>query len=497
MIYNINLGIGWASSGVEYAQLYRYQLFNQLNVDSRFIFMDMFTSENIIAFTDNIGFKKEDVIWLYQSFTDIPLEKCTLSIDWFIDQWNDEIESIEKSDKSYRFLLKKNKWVTCFFSKGTDKVHRVEYVSNGKLIRKDYYSSTRVFSEYYYPENNRAQMYLRRFYNLDGSVAFEQSIHGENHLFKFKDRILYSKEELIRYFIQRMQLSKEDIVILDRGTGLAQAFFQNHAPAKLGVVVHAEHFSEQAMNKNKILWNNFYEYQFKNAKYVDFFVTATKSQKELLKKQFKQYYNQDVCVYDIPVGSLNEIKEDKRRKNQSLITASRLAPEKHVDWLVEAVIQAKEQLPSLKFDIYGQGKEEAKIQSIIDQHQAQKYIRLMGHKDLSEVYTDYQVYISSSLSEGFGLTLMEAIGSGLALIGFDVRYGNQTFIENEKNGYLLEFNDNMEKEQIIDSLSQAIIKLYKKKKRKSFSNHSYVLAQQFVSEAVGTKWKTLIEEVIG
>ena len=32
MVYNFNLGIGWASSGVEYAQAYRANLFRKLPV---------------------------------------------------------------------------------------------------------------------------------------------------------------------------------------------------------------------------------------------------------------------------------------------------------------------------------------------------------------------------------------------------------------------------------------------------------------------------------
>ena len=43
------------------------------------------------------------------------------------------------------------------------------------------------------------------------------------------------------------------------------------------------------------------------------------------------------------------------------MTASRLANEKHVDWIVEAVIKAKHQLPQLSFDIYGQGEEQEKL----------------------------------------------------------------------------------------------------------------------------------------
>ena len=60
-----------------------------------------------------------------------------------------------------------------------------------------------------------------------------------------------------------------------------------------------------------------------------------------------------------------------------------------------------------------------------------------GHANLEEIYKNYEVYLSASTSEGFGLTLMEAIGSGLPIIGFDVPYGSQTFVTEGKNGYLI------------------------------------------------------------
>ena len=69
-IYNINFGIGWASSGVEYASLSSStasstQLSNQVCV------LDFIQSENIQTLTSNIGFKDDEIIWLYQYFTDI------------------------------------------------------------------------------------------------------------------------------------------------------------------------------------------------------------------------------------------------------------------------------------------------------------------------------------------------------------------------------------------------------------------------------------------
>lgn len=39
-IYNINYGIGWASSGVEYAQLYRAKMLREQSERVKFIFLD-------------------------------------------------------------------------------------------------------------------------------------------------------------------------------------------------------------------------------------------------------------------------------------------------------------------------------------------------------------------------------------------------------------------------------------------------------------------------
>ena len=65
MVYNFNLGIGWASSGVEYAQAYRANLFRKAGIPARFIFTDMFPRENIQHMTENIGFLDSEIMWLY------------------------------------------------------------------------------------------------------------------------------------------------------------------------------------------------------------------------------------------------------------------------------------------------------------------------------------------------------------------------------------------------------------------------------------------------
>lgn len=497
-VYSINLGIGWASSGVEYAQAYRAKTFKRLGIESKFIFTDFISYDSIVDLTRNIGIADDQVIWLYHFFTDQELSSPTLTLKDVEKLYCGELTRIERLDRSVKFFYEKDDvFLTAYLSTHTeDKVHRVEYVSRGNLIRKDFFQDRRLFTEYYTPRDKRAHLYQRRFFNRDGSVAYDEIIDGQDSIFRFKDQLVFSKEELVAMLLQSLELTNQDLVILDRSTGIGQAVFERVKPAKLAVVVHAEHFNESAVTEQTILWNNFYEYQFTNADKVDVFITSTDTQSQLLAQQFERYTRHRPLIVTIPVGSIDNLKyPEKGRKPYSLVTASRLALEKHVDWLVKAVVLAKEKLPELTFDIYGSGGEEGKLRKMIEEHQAQAYIHLCGHQDLTHVYQNYQLYLSASKSEGFGLSLLEAIGSGLPIIGFDARYGNQTFIQNEENGYLIPLFDVDDEEKIVSTLAEKICQIFEKEDLTTMHQISYEVAKDFVTSQIEIKWKGLVEEM--
>ena len=106
----------------------------------------------------------------------------------------------------------------------------------------------------------------------------------------------------------------------------------------VGVVIHAEHYNHSNTNDQYVLWNNNYEYVFNNAQHIDFYCCYRRS-KAVLQLQFEKYKNLKPKIYTIPVGNIKYLKFEQQRKPFSVITASRLANEKHVDWL-RAVIKA-------------------------------------------------------------------------------------------------------------------------------------------------------------
>ncbi len=497
MIYNFNLGIGWASSGVEYAQVYRANIFRRMVADAKFIFTDLFWQDNIEHLTKNIGLLDEEVIWLYQYFTDFSIAPTSYTLEQLKETIAENHYTIIKKETSVKIIFPgNNNYWNCYpAAPGSDRIHRVEYISNGNLIRQDYFSYARMFSEFYEIKKGTVNVCLRRFYNENGSVAYDEIPgHGQS-MFRFPDKILYSKEELLDYFIQCLHLSKEDLLLLDRSSGIAQSILKYKNGAGLGVVIHADHYSKEGSTDTHILWNQYYEYVFQNSRKIDFFITSTEEQANLLGEQFRVCCHTRPQIVTIPVGSLDQLRYSfgKRRKH-SFVTASRLAPEKHIDWLISAVVLARRTIPDITLDIYGRGSQEEFLRELIREYDCGAYIKLCGHSAMEQVYEQYEGYLTASLSEGFGLTLMEAVGSGLAMIGFDVCYGNQTFIKEEKNGYLIPVRRRMKESERILALANRIIRLCKEDRIEKFQKGSYQIAGQFLTSGVERMWQSLLED---
>jgi len=298
----------------------------------------------------NIGFEDEEVMWLYTSlFTDVKIAPPSYTLDMLLESLGAEDASIQANKKAVKIFLNDNGDYAMAYraSEDSEFIHRVEIVVADKLIRKDYFTYCKIFTEYYAPLNGKAHLYMRRFFNEDGTVAYDEITDDESVVFKFSDNIFYSKEELIAEFVRRLKLTSEDLVIVDRTTGMGQSIIQNARPAKIGIVIHADHFSEGNTNDDNILWNNYYEYSFTNNSKIDFYIASTEAQKELVQEQFKKYNGVCPEVFAIPVGSVDELKYSDNRKRHSVITASRLAGEKHIEWIVDAVVEARKTIEDI------------------------------------------------------------------------------------------------------------------------------------------------------
>jgi len=486
-VFSINKSIGWASSGVEYAQKYRMELLRELeNIEDYYIFMD-YMPTNLQNFTQNMGFSDNSVIWIYNYLANRPTKASTYPVERFLESIAENFTVTEKNEKFIDVMLA-NKPIK----------YKIWLVNGGFVDRIDTIVERRLESVDHYDDRlNNRQIYLnskpvrRIFFDEVGKVAYSQVLIDGKLAQTFIDgKILDGKSQFFQYFFRKLssEIADNDVVILDRATDILDAVLPVFAGKKrLFAVVHAEHFNQPFSKEGRILWNNFYEYVFENAQYFEKILVSTKKQEQVLKSQLKDYKG----IRTVPVGYLEEIHEREDFDKYALISASRLAPEKHIDVLIRSVALAKKQIPELRLDIYGGGKRE-KLDKLIADLKANEYIQLLGHKNLSQVYAGYGAYLSASTSEGFGLSLLEAQGSCLPIIGFDVNYGNREFIQDGKNGFLIKHTDFPEDEKRI---AQVIVAFYKGDFYKDARLAAKTSAERFLKKEIQKRWKEILEVV--
>ena len=487
-IYTFNLLVGYEPNGVDVAQASRAKILRGLGVTAKFVFTAWPTPEKL-AYYLSLGHRDEELLFAHLTFTDQKTSVPQKTVgDLQMEFQLTRLDTIEKTEGAIRYqFADKNELTFHLDPYHPDCVRYVDYLLAGNMIKREYYGACKLATEYF----QYGRILRRTYHNQDGSIAFEELRLGESWLYKLGPEVLTNHTEVMRRFLLQLSLKEEDLILLDRASRMdfARPLLEKVVPSKLAMVFHSEHEFENGH------LNYEYYYVFKYAKRFDYFITATDLQKEVLEQTLAKQGCQGIPIYSIPVGHLETLTEPQGdRQPYSVITASRLDPRKRIDLVIRVVAQAKKRLPALQFDIYGKGGEADRLQHLIQELAAQDYIHLRGHADLQQIYPCYQVYLTTSQWETFGLTLMEAAGAGLALLGFDARYGNPTFIKEGENGYLVPYSEIMPEEQLVKELAEKLVQLFESDLA-PFHQASYDLASCYLTSKVLEVWRETLMEM--
>lgn len=106
-----------------------------------------------------------------------------------------------------------------------------------------------------------------------------------------------------------------------------------------------------------------------------------------------------------------------------IVNVGRLQKVKGQQVLVEAA-QKLINMGYKKFsiDLIGDGENRTALEILVEQLGLKKYVNLLGMRDRNYIYSNlknYDLYVQPSLSEGFGLTLSEAMTAGIPVITSD------------------------------------------------------------------------------
>lgn len=506
MIYDFSLASGYEVTGVDTAMCVRAGILQELGYEVKLIFPTPPSRRELVLYT-GMGICYSQMLGVHSYFSDIHEYKPASDLQRTLKMLKEMLGYQEERHSNESVTLRKEGKLLASLLLTEDKqgFYGIQYYKDSRLIRTDMYSEC-MYASIFYETKKTDRGYTavakeRHFYNRDGSVALTQVFYRDTEINILPDGSTYNRDQLFGRFIQKLDLTKEDTVILDRPISFFPARFllACHDKTNIIAVFHSEHFFIKGLSMQDENLGMEYWYWCKYSNCIHTMVVSTDEQKNVLEETLHGYGFDVPKIEAIPVVCLDKIRQPEiERKRKSVVCISRLNRRKKIDWTIYAAIKAHEIDSEITLDIYGTGHKDyiQYLEGLISTHNASGYIRLKGYVDVVDVYKQYEVYLTTSLGETFGITLLEAAGSGLAMVGLDVRYGNRLFIEDGQNGYLVPYNPDhfyQECPPEIDTLAKHIVQIVSDKKIcEMFSQKSYEIAERYLPEQIKEKWKDLL-----
>lgn len=123
---------------------------------------------------------------------------------------------------------------------------------------------------------------------------------------------------------------------------------------------------------------------------------------------------------------------------RTIVSAGRLAPSKRHDLLVQAFSMVSDQFPDWTLRIYGRGSRRGALGRLVGSLGLQDRVWLMGaHPRVEEAWAQGAFAAVTSSEEPFGMTIVEAMRSGLPVVSTDCPHGPASIIRDQEDGLLV------------------------------------------------------------
>lgn len=129
-------------------------------------------------------------------------------------------------------------------------------------------------------------------------------------------------------------------------------------------------------------------------------------------------------------------------ENKTAIAVGRLVHAKNFSSLIEAWTHVAEKHPDWTLEIWGEGHLRIELENLIAKLNFKKQVFLKGYTyDIQSKMQNASIFVLSSIFEGFGLVIVEAMSCGLPVISYDCPCGPKDVITNNKDGFLIPTNN--------------------------------------------------------
>lgn len=174
-----------------------------------------------------------------------------------------------------------------------------------------------------------------------------------------------------------------------------------------------------------------------------------------------------------------------------ILAVGRLVEQKGFSLLITVFCRLAELFPDWELVILGDGPLRQQLTEQINCSDYAQRIFLPGSVgNVGQWYTHADIYVMSSLFEGFPNTLIEAMSYNLPVLSFDCDTGPKDIIHHNENGLLI-------KEGSIEGLFKGLQLLMSSKiKRTFFAQQAINVRQYYSQDNIMNKWQQMIDELI-
>ena len=220
-------------------------------------------------------------------------------------------------------------------------------------------------------------------------------------------------------------------------------------------------------------------------KNFDYFVVVSTT----LMDFYKEKIGDTKCIYIPNVIDEMPIRSSSL-KNNNLINVGRIEKEKDQESLIEVFKLVKEKVSDAKLYIIGDGSLKENLEKKVKEYNLSDSVIFTGflNKDEIEEYlVNSKLFVLTSLTESFGLVLIEAMSYKVPCIAFDTSSGAKNLLK-DGNGILIKDRDN-------NKMAEGIVKLLNDdNKLKKVSNKGYNSCKRYLLANVKKEWLELLKK---
>lgn len=225
----------------------------------------------------------------------------------------------------------------------------------------------------------------------------------------------------------------------------------------------------------------------KSAKNLDALVLVSDSLRKFYKKQLAD--TKCKCFY-IP-NMLDSVPDQLSKLNEKrLISVGRLSREKGYEDLLDVFKLIHQEEPSWRLDIIGDGAQKNLLGDRIFNEGLKECVTLYGFQDktfINNLLSKSSIYLMTSVTESFGIVLIEAMSYGLPCVAFDSAEGATELIQDGVNGYLISYRNKEE-------YAKKVVELIRNKKlRTKLGSAGRKTSLNYTGDKVKRDWIKLLK----